>query len=418
MTNALKSMENSKSPGNDGLTVEFYKFFWIDLKHLLFNSFLESEITKCLSASQKQAVIKLLTKKDKDKRFIENWRPISLLNIDTKILSKVLANRLKPTLPSIIAHDQTAYVHNRFIGESVRLVSDIIEMTDILNIEGYLVTADIQKAFDSLDHNFLLATLSKSNFGKNFINWIKIILNGQESCVFNGGFSTGYFPLQRGCRQGDPISAYLFILAFEVLLEMIRANKEIRGISILEYVFKLSAYADDATFFVSDILSIKELFATFNLFSSHSGLRLNTSKTEICGVGAKKGDSVDLFGAKCLNLEIESVKILGIHFSYNRELMNDKNYLSIIKKIESTLIPWNKRLLTLEGRILVFKTLAFSKIVYISYLTDLPSGIIDQLQSIQANYIWQGKKSKIKHITLIGDYSEGGLKNIDIKANK
>ena len=75
---------------------------------------------------------------------------------------------------------------------------------------------------------------------------------------------------------------------------MIRANKEIRGISILEYVFKLSAYADDATFFVSDILSIKELFATFNLFSSHSGLRLNTSKTEICGVGAKKGDSVDL----------------------------------------------------------------------------------------------------------------------------
>ena len=228
MTNALKNMENSKSPGNDGLTVEFYKFFWIDLKHLLFNSFLESEITKCLSASQKQAVIKLLTKKDKDKRFIENWRPISLLNIDTKILSKVLANRLKPTLPSIIVHDQTAYVHNRFIGESVRLVSDIIEMTDILNIEGYLVTADIQKAFDSLDHNFLLATLSKFNFGKNFINWIKIILNGQESCVFNGGFSTGYFPLQRGCRQGDQISAYLFILAFKVLLEMIRTNKEIK----------------------------------------------------------------------------------------------------------------------------------------------------------------------------------------------
>ena len=235
-------------------------------------------------------------------------------------------------MPSIIAHDQTAYVKDRFIGESVRLVSDIIEMADILHIDGYLVTADIQKAFDSLDHTFLLATLSKFNFGRNFIDWIKIILNGQESCVFNGGFSTGYFPLQRGCRQGDPISAYLFIIAFEVLLEMIRAKKEIKGISILEYVFKLSAYADDATFFINDTNSIKELFVIFNLFSSYSGLKLNTSKTEICGIGAKKGDFVDLFGTKCLNLETQTVKILGIHFSYNKELMNDKDFLAILKK--------------------------------------------------------------------------------------
>ena len=159
MTKALKSMENSKSPGNDGLTVEFYKFFWNDLKYLLYDSFLESKTIKKLGSSQRQAVIKLLTKKDKDKRFIENWRPISLLNVDTKILSKVLANRLKPTLPSIISNDQTAYVPGRFIGESVRLVSDIIELTDVLQIKGYMVTADIQKAFDSLDHTFLLATL-------------------------------------------------------------------------------------------------------------------------------------------------------------------------------------------------------------------------------------------------------------------
>ena len=170
---------------------------WFKISYIL-----ESKTIKKLGSSQRQAVIKLLTKKDKDKRFIENWRPISLLNVDTKILSKVLANRLKPTLPSTISNDQTAYVPGRFIGESVRLVSDIIELTDVLQIKGYMVTADIQKAFDSLDHTFLLATLKKLNFGENFIDWIKIILTGQESCVMNGGFSTGYFPL-----QGGPISA-------------------------------------------------------------------------------------------------------------------------------------------------------------------------------------------------------------------
>ena len=289
-------------------------------------------------------------------------------------------------------------------------------MTDLMNIKGYIVTADIQKAFDSLDHDFLLATLEKFNFGKNFIEWIKIIITDQESCVFNGGSSTGYFPLQRGCRQGDPISAYLFILAFEVLLETIRANENIKGIPILEHVFKLSAYADDTTFFVNNTRSIEELFLTFNKFSCYSGLKLNASKSEICGIGAKKGDVVDLCGAKCLNLESEAIKILGVYFSYNKSLMDDKNFLTVITKIENTLFLWRKRSLTLEGRILVFKSLAFSKIIYISYLTDLPTSLINQLQSIQANFIWQGKKSKIRHVSLIGDYGDGGLKNVDIKS--
>ena len=105
---------------------------------------------------------------------------------------------------------------------------------------------------------------------------------------------------------------------------MIRTNENIKGISILEHVFKLSAYADDTTFFIKDISSVEELFHTFNRYSCYSGLRLNASKSEICGIGAKKGDIVDLFGAKCLNLEIEAIKILGVYFSYNKSLMDEK----------------------------------------------------------------------------------------------
>ena len=203
MTKALKSMENSKSPGNDGLTVEFYKFFWNDLKYLLYDSFLESKTIKKLGSSQRQAVIKLLTKKDKDKKFIENWRPISLLNVDTKILSKVLANRLKPTLPSIISNDQTAYVPGRFIDESVRLVSDIIELTDVLQIKGYIVTVDIQKAL--ITTIFLLATFKKHNFGENFIDCIKIILRQKKIDYL---FSVTWSKTMCGMRN------YLFIFYF------------------------------------------------------------------------------------------------------------------------------------------------------------------------------------------------------------
>ena len=122
LKNSLFAMSSGKSPGNDGLTVEFYKFFWSDIKDLFYDSVCYSRRVGELSTSQKQAIIKLLEKRDKDKRFIENWRPISLLNVDTKIISKSLASRFLPVLPTIISPDQTAYVRGRYIGESIRLI--------------------------------------------------------------------------------------------------------------------------------------------------------------------------------------------------------------------------------------------------------------------------------------------------------
>ena len=121
--------------------------------------------TKILRISQRQAVIKLIEKKDRDKRYIKNWRPISLLNVDTKTLSI----KLKTVLPTLISSQQTAYVKNRFIGESGRLISDIIEISGCFNITGFLVTMDIEKAFDSLDHSFLISVLKKFGFGKTLL---------------------------------------------------------------------------------------------------------------------------------------------------------------------------------------------------------------------------------------------------------
>ena len=186
--------------------------------------------TKILSISQRQAVIKLIEKKDRDKRYIKNWRPISLLNVDTKILSKVISNKLKTVLPTLIFSKQTADVKNRFIGESGRLISDIIEISGCFNITGFLVTMDIEKAFDSLDHSFLISVLKKFGFGKNFIIWIEILLKDQQSCVLNGGTITQYLKLERATRQGDLVSAYFFILVLKILFLFIKKHPEIKGV--------------------------------------------------------------------------------------------------------------------------------------------------------------------------------------------
>ena len=130
-----------------------------------------------------------------------------MLNTDLKIFSKALAAKLKSVFPSLITSQQTANAQNRYNGEAGRLISDILEISDKLSVDGYLVTVDIQKAFDSLDHEFLLVVLKKIGFGSSFVDWIKILLTNQESCVINDSSPTSYFILEKGARQGDPISA-------------------------------------------------------------------------------------------------------------------------------------------------------------------------------------------------------------------
>ena len=157
-------MPNHKSPGNDDFTKEFYKVFWEDLKTPLLSTFKSAFDKGELSNSQKQASIKLIEKKDKDKRLTQNWRPISFLNVDLKILSKALADRIKKYLPFLISSNQTAYVEGRFISEGGRIFSDILQVTDFLNLRGIVVTADIQKTFDSVNPLFSITALGGYKF--------------------------------------------------------------------------------------------------------------------------------------------------------------------------------------------------------------------------------------------------------------
>ena len=226
----MKNMETDKSPGNDGLTKEFYVTFWDDIKTTFTSARKQAKERKELSISQKQTIFKLIEKKDRDKRHIGDL--FFLLNVDIKILSKALAKKLKEVLSRLIFAQQTAHVQNRKIDESGRLISDIIEITNIRQMEGFLVRMDIEKAFDSLYLKFLILILKKFGSGQNFISWIEIILKIQESCVINGGTTTKYCKLNRGACQGDPISTYLYILALEILFLLIKENPCTKGLNI------------------------------------------------------------------------------------------------------------------------------------------------------------------------------------------
>ena len=156
-------------------------------------------------------------------------------------------------LLSLITHHQTAYVQNRCTSATGRLISDILETADILNLKVYLVTIDTEKAFDSLNHSFFMAVLKKLGFGTSFLECIEDVLKNQELSVINAATTTAYFKLQKGACQVDPISAYLFILTLETLLYLIKSNNKIEDLNICDNSFLYSAYVDDITLILKNV---------------------------------------------------------------------------------------------------------------------------------------------------------------------
>ena len=212
-----------------------------------------------------------LKKKDKDRRDIANWRPISLINVDVKIGLKAIAKRLEAVLPSIIHHNQCAYVKDRTVCDAVRSIEDILDYTKKYQVEGRLISIDLKEAFDSVSRDFLFRTLSAFHFGPLFIQWIHTFYNNISSCVLNNGFSTAPFEVQRGVRQGDPLSSYLFIIVLEILTISIRSNKNVQGILVDGEEIKLELFADDLTAFVLNDYSLLKFFELLESFGACFG---------------------------------------------------------------------------------------------------------------------------------------------------
>ena len=333
MFEALKTFKKNKTPGNDGLTVEFYLAFWPLVEKCLVECLNFAHRHGELSTSQKQAMITLIEKKDKDKRLLKNWRLISLINMDVKIASKTMAMRLESILPFLVHHSQNAFIKGRSIFDAIRTIDDILEYAKRNNRPGILVAIDFEKALDSLNQTFLVKVLQKFNFGTYFLQWIRTFYTNLSSCVLNNGFATNFFCVSRGVRQGDPLSPLLFILSLEILACFIRQDRNIHGLVINNEEIKLTLFADDVTCFLRDRLSYLHLFVILKFFSRFSGLRVNDDKTELFAIGPQNLVPEEFYHKTCT-----SIKILGIYFDYHKTMRRNSNFNSILKSIKKLLI--------------------------------------------------------------------------------
>ena len=178
----------------------------------------------------------------------------------------------------------------------------------LMNQSGILLAVDFEKAFDSLNHEFLYQVLQKMGFGPNFLQWIRTFCRNLSSRVLNNGFTTDIFFAKRGVRQGDPLSPLLFILALETLVCQIQENRNIRGFLINGKEIKTILFADDMTCFLRYTNSYFQLLTSLQNFARYSGLRVNDEKTEIFAIGPHSLVQ-DVFTHKIRSM----IKILGVY---------------------------------------------------------------------------------------------------------
>ena len=218
LSSALKNMKNNKSPGIDGISAEFLKVFWGQLKLFVRNAINCSYEKGQLSVSLRKSIITCLPKGNKDRKFIKNWRPVSLLCVVYKLASSVIAARLKPRLEHIISSSQSGFLTGRHMGECTRIIYDIMYHTEKKNIPGLLMLIDFEKAFDSVSWQFLYKTLNYFGFNEKFISWIQLFNTNVNAYVLQSGFLSNPIAIQRGCRQGDPnLLPYLLLIVAEIL---------------------------------------------------------------------------------------------------------------------------------------------------------------------------------------------------------
>ena len=418
---SLKNMKNNKSSGNSGFTTEFYKFFFVDIGHFLVRAINFGFESNILSVTQRQGVITCLPKEGKNLQQLNNWRPISLLNVSYKIASTCISNRIKKYLQNLIHEYQSGFQSNKFIGSNLNLLFNILSYTDYENIPGMLVLVDFYKAFDSIDWDFIEQVLDFLNFGVDMKHWVKIFYTDITSCVMVNGHYSEYFSIGRGVRQGDPLSPYLFLLCAEILAQTIRECDRIKGIQIDRSEALLSQFADDTALYLDGSKeSFENCIRILTRFASISGLTINFQKTIIVWLGSKKNCNERFL--RDMNFtwdpggaENSKIKYLGVFFSTNIQNIIKFNYDDKLEQVNKILKTWSKRFLTPFGKITVIKTLALSKLTYLfTNIPDPEPKFIKELESILFKFLWNGKTNKISKEHVFKDKLSGGLNMVNV----
>ena len=367
--------------------------------------------------------------KKNDCRDIANYRPITILNSDYKILAKSLATKLALTVPTIIHANQAGFIPGRSITNQIRLTQMILDFAEAEDCNGAIVGLDQEKVYDKITHDYLWQVLEKYELPQQFIRTIKTLYrDAKTSVMINGELSTKY-KLTRDVCQGNPLSCLLFNLAIEPLAEMLRKSN-LRGFKApgMPHSTVVSLFADDTTVYLTENDSFEELTLILDNWCKASGAKFNISKTEIIPIGSEDYRK-QLYDTRKLhpdqpaiqqNMSIakdgEAKRMLGAWIG--NKTQEEGVWTPTMEQINSALNRWERTYPTIEGHKIIVQWVIGGLTQYLSVVQGMPVEIEKQLKRRIRTFIWNNEGTPlVADNTLQARYEEGGKGVLDISAH-
>lgn len=414
---AVFAMPLNKSPGPDGYSVDFFRASWgtvgTDVVSAVQEFFWNGRLLKDLNTT---AIV--LIPKHPEACKLGDYRPISCCNLIYKIISKIIANRLKPLLQVCISPNQDAFLKGRSLGENVLLASELIRnYQKVACPKSCMLKVDIRKAFDTVCWDFVLKVLEAQNFPPLFSSWVKECISSPRFSISINGELAGFFPGKKGLRQGDPLSPYLFIMVMEVLsrfLEHAAGQGKIRLhplcssplVTHLLFADDLLVFSDGSRHSLTGIAEVMKQFKNL------SGLDVNPEKSEIFFGGyseiqvnvlsALQGIRVGSFPSRYLGLPLNPARI------------SFATLQPFLERITNKLHAWTVRFLSFAGKIKLISSVIYGMVNFWSAVFQLPKRFYAKVDSLCAAFLWKNKVStavgaRVAWIDVCKPKEEGGL---------
>ena len=398
----------SSAPGPDGITYNFYKEYWKIVKYTLLQTLNSVMVHNKYIPGFNDGII-ILIPKTKHPRITSDYRPITLLNTDYKLLMKVLASRLRNKLGSILNIGQTCGIANKKITHVLMAIRDTIDhYTDYPNEEAALLSLDFEKAFDNISHPYMYKVLQQMGFTDKFVGTLQTLYKDAHSRIQINGFLSKPVPIQRSVRQGCPLSMSLFALCVEPFIRLVHTY--LNNIPNPKQMFIVRAYADDINILLRDTAQVHMIPKIVNLYCQASTAKINYEKSTLMPLGSwPQNITINRIPTKL------ETKILGMLVCPKVENMIEKNWTTLVNSLRGSLVSQLSRRLNLLQKVWHINIFMLSKFWYLAQVLPFTDKYAARINLAIGYYLWRGFIYKVARDQLRLPITTGGLGLVDIK---